>query len=586
MPEPGKGEEGTEQQVEENAPDPLDYYDRVDTSKAEKIAGVGGSKTKEARGEPSKFQRYLEHAKESISRAKAIGERATERVGERYPRTREIPRLVKEFARAEDGKDVRAMASLFLSKEAADELKQEVVEHAAKAAVRQGIGSTVPGWGNAGMAAYSIYDFGKSVKQFIDENKLKPQNEIKPARPLHEVAQEQREAKLKQLDVHGELNRQSKIAKFHEQHPNAYLMMGGADDRLQSQINQVNKQSVEELISKRASESKGATQIASHLTKAQNVSQSFQRNYLVGSVFENYNHVLATVHKELGEHHFDLVHHPQRGMEFDRFASEWLYAKGFSKSEVHSAITNHSPFRQLLYEPQHSFQKPGYHPLLQEHDTKILSTLESDLAHVRSDVQKWQLSIGSDVAKAHISPHEFNDYKILKAQNLSRAEVKKDAVDRLSREVLAEYMGKNAQDNDQGAALQYLLERGRVLQAGKQPDDLYITFKLHAAGHDKAEVIDVLHQFSPGSNDGVHYGHQQYQQLEQFLKHPDAQATVEHIAKTKQKDPVLQYEHRLDRLGLSHDQYEGKVQSPSFTDKPNSATLTRSQDSREIDIER
>jgi len=67
------------------------------------------------------------------------------------------------------------------------------------------------------------------------------------------------------------------------------------------------------------------------------------------------------------------------------------------------------------------------------------------------------------------------------------------------------------------------------------------------------------------------------QQLEQFMKHPNAQATVEYVAKLTQEHPVLQHEHRLDRLGLSHDQYEGRVHSPGYKDTPNSATLTRLQ---------
>jgi len=174
MPEPEKGQEGTEPQVEDNAPNPLDYYDRIDTSKAERIAGVGGSKRQEARGEPSKFQQFLERGRETLERAKATGGRIAERIGERYPEAKEVARLAGEFARAEG------------------------TERVAKAGARQVAGSAVPVIANTSMAIYDAWDTYRDFRQFVDQARkhsdIKPVKDSQTPKPFHELAQQQKEA--------------------------------------------------------------------------------------------------------------------------------------------------------------------------------------------------------------------------------------------------------------------------------------------------------------------------------------------------------------------------------------------------------
>ncbi|MBW4635831.1 MAG: hypothetical protein KME30_29300 [Iphinoe sp. HA4291-MV1] len=527
---PEHGEKDTEQQTEENLPNPEDYYDRNEVSHSARNA---------TQGEASRLQRLIERGKNAIERAKPVAQ------------------LVGKY------------------------LKEESTERIAKLAAKEAVVGEVP-IVNVGVAVYEIYDFGKDLKHFIDEAKIITQNEAKLKRPFHEIAKEKREHNLKLLDANGEVTRLSRINKFHEQNPNVYFVQNQMDHRFIEQLNKVKARSFEEQISQKASEPNAKAQIASHFTKVERISESFQREYLIGSVFDNYNYALATARKELGEQHFNLVHHPQRGTEFDRFTAEWLYTKGFSKTEVSHAIYRESPFRQLVDVQQHLPEK-GVYPELDKYTQKTLEALSPNLDRIRDNVQGWQFSKGSEVSKGHISPHQFEQYKDLKIEAMKEAALKKEDVDTLSRKRLAEYISKNAQENHQGTDLQYILERGRVLEAGQTPNDLKIMFKLHAAGHEKGEVIEVLKNFSPHSNDGVNYGFEKYNQLEQYLKQPNVRTKLDEVIKLKQENPILQQERRLDRLGLSHNQYEGGTQT--YTDASRSATVTRTQQRRDIERE-
>jgi len=94
--------------------------------------------------------------------------------------------------------------------------------------------------------------------------------------------------------------------------------------------------------------------------------------------------------------------------------------------------------------------------------------------------------------------------------------------------------------------------------------------------------LGVLRQFPPHSDNSVQYGHQH---INRAVYEASQRKRLLSMLPNREH-PVLQHEHRLDRLGLSMTSMRAGVHSPGYKDTPNSATLTRLQDHREIDIER
>lgn len=554
MPESGKGEEGTEPQFEENAPDPLDYYDRVDTSKAERIAGIGSSKRQEVRGEPSKFQRYLERGRDTLQRAKMTGGRIAERIGERYPEAKEFVRLAGEFARAEG------------------------TERVAKASARQVAGSAVPVIANTSMAIYDAWDTYRDFRQFVEQARkhsdIKPVKDSQTLKPFHELAQQQKEAAA---NKHEKDAWRSVGKPTYNQSADQLELSNGMtpteyDRQVKSYADRIRYASptLQETLSSKAHQDSQV--VTNFIADSRYKAEQYEKMSMKAGADYKYHWLLQQAEKELGTGFFNPVTNPNGAIAFDRYAAQHLRVSGFSEREVHEAVGKGVCCSVLSPEVGYKTNNPSKELKQLYHQTVRPEPV--DLALRRTGVENFQN--GHRIANNFkLTPEEAIIQSDLQAQAVQYSKVRIEENKILAKQVLEEYHLSTGQHPDQSTSYQFILQYGRELASGhQQPHIGDITYKLYAAGHQKNDIVMTLQQYHPDLNQSHELAKREYQRVLDYTHlHPVRPDEMKLIQEHKQISNV-QEERRLDRLPFVED----RKFSQQPNDKPMSGQRERSHD--------
>jgi hypothetical protein len=579
MPEPGKGEEGTEQQFEENAPAPLDYYDRVDTSKAEKIAGVGGEKSREVGAELSKFQRYMQRAREELSQAKATRERAAEWVGrtkarmelleQKYPKTYQTVRTVGSIARGKTligriGPDIINVPESY----------------------REIAGKEFEG-----------------IDQFIEQAKLTrgQEEEIAKGKSYVERAAAARSKEVRSLErqqafiERGYESKYSVIAESWDKQEKpglwADIQRASGDSReIGKRIEELKFEQLEEVVAKHGGNNSAITQ---KLEQAKHIAAEYENSLMHGTSGEKYHYFLDKVQSRLGKDYFDLHQHPQRAIAFDRAAANQLYADGFSKQEVAKAIKE-GPFYCSMFMKEFEREgvkgeilSPTFDRPAQQYELKTHSHFSEVTERMREKTLDWQANKGQPIQQRKLNQNEFGRYQVLREQAAEYAIDRKLAIEYEALQTLQQYWYEGAHVNDSTTRTQFLLEHGRMVMDEGRASSYQLAYRLHAAGHFEKEIVATLKELAPEVNNSNNLAQSTYRQmLNVTARSPERTAEMEAIKAFKTENN-LHAEQRLDRLPISRGVTEERsTKGGTYTDEPKAGTLSRSQSMEEYEPER
>lgn len=556
MPEPREGQEGTEQQVEQNAPDPLDYYDRIDTSKAEKAAGIGGTRPKEAGKEPSKLQQYFERAKDVLERAKGS----------------EFYREAKGFAQSESrenvmsGKEFRELMVRFA--------REEGTERLAKAGARQIAGSALPVIANTSMAIYDAWDTYRDFRQFVEQARkhsdIKPVKDAKNPKPFYEIAQQKKEAEA----IKHEKDEWRGIGKptYNQSADQLELSNGMTPTEYGRQVKSSADRiryappTLQETLSLKAHQNSQAGK--NFIAESRYKAEQYEKMAMKAGADYKYHWLLQQAEKELGSGFFNPVTNPNGAIAFDRYAAEHLRVSRFSEREVHEVVGKGVCCSVLSPEVGYKTNNPTKELQQLYHRTVGPKSVDLDLR--RTGVESFQNGhrIASDFK---LTQEEATIQSHLQEQAVSYSRTRVEENKLLAKQVLEEYHLSIAQHPDQSTSYQFLLQYGRELANGhQQPHIGDITYKLHVAGHQKNDIVMTLQQYHPDLNQSQELAKREYQRVLDYTHlHPVRPDEMKLIQEHKQTYN-LQEEKRLDRLPF--------VENRAFSQLPNDKPMSGQRD--------
>lgn len=184
---------------------------------------------------------------------------------------------------------------------------------------------------------------------------------------------------------------------------------------------------------------------------------------------------------------------------------------------------------------------------------------------MREQVQNWQSINGDRLAGARINPEEAKKFDELKEQAKTYRLQKTGEVRALAQETLQRYKADNAQWDKISTQDEYLIEAGRRIEAGKSPDDKAVVRKLMLAEHDDKSISETLQKYSPNMN-GSRKNSEAFLRNLRLEHQEDLQYSneLQKVRNFKDSNGIPSSEQRLDRLKLSYDQKEGRLNSQTF----------------------
>lgn len=423
-------------------------------------------------------------------------------------------------------------------------------------------------------------EWGKDIRVFIDDAKQKIPREEKAAKgkPFHQIHEGKREKTVRKLERDRKWLYRTNKGEYIENVGEARFSNAEAIKETSERIKSVKNTSpsLEEAISKQASQAPVKTNTDRLVTNADELG----KRYLAGSPGAKYDYYLYNANHHLGSNYFDLAKHPQRAIEFDRFAATRLYQDGFKRNDVENAV------RGGVFRSQ--FQNSLHSKYLQEYDRRVFGdTIHNNSAteQVRDKTMKWQYSQGKGLYEGKINPQEVDQHQTLRnywqQTNLRKAQTTRHQ----ALEKLAAHNKAGGLSQDSSTDAQYLLEYGKWLKAGKTPDENAIATRLTIAGHSKEEVVEVLRNRSVRFNESSQKLEKEYGDIQkEILKN---EKYVQEVKKTEEIKATRTNERRLDALQLSYEHREGvhKTTRNVMESRPSSPPTSPKQNGRISEIE-
>lgn len=433
-------------------------------------------------------------------------------------------------------------------------------------------------------------NWGKDIRIFIDEagKTQKLEEKIAKGRAYHQVEQAKNNKSLsrlqKQLDSLQSENKLTHVKITDE-------LRSSHGNQIHYKLNEIaslkeKPLSLEEVLSIKASNSKNHQRFLHAASRA----DEFGKNYLIGTAQDKYDYLLHNAATHLGSQYFDIAKHPQRAIEFDRFAATRLLQDGFNEKEVKLAISQ-GAFRPLFQEGKeasHGGKLVQDSKYLAAYDHQIFSSKITNLSQTNKTAQ-WQSTLDTSIKEAKINPHELDQHHELKEHWNARKLEKFEQTKAEATQKLKEYRAVQGQWMDQSTDTQFMLEYGRWLEAGKNPNERVIGIRLMQAGHTKEEIMAVLKERSPNHNESWDKVAKEYEEIEYLVKNSPAYSNkLKEISHFK-KENNLDSERRLDRLGLSYSAVLGVVHEENEKNLEHSQQRhqsTKSRDIKDQEIER
>lgn len=570
-----KANESTQQSSENTLNDYIfePEYERPDSSKAEGKAGIG--KTNGESRAPTKFQQYMQRAKDSLAQVKAIGERKG-----------------KEFIRSEARENVMSVKEF--QELAVKFARDEGVERVAKAGGRQIAGSSVPAWGNIAMGAYDAWDTYKDFRTFVQyarqHKELKPGN-FTSAKPYHEVVSAKNArldriasrfdsadrslfpSKFEYNELAAELKTEPHILQ------GAISHFGGKFSNAKESVN-----SLEMIISKGVS--RNSDSVSNFSKYSQLRASEHGKMVLMGSASDRYHWLLQQAEKELGSGYFNPSSNPKGVIAFERFAYEHLSVSGFSRQEVKKAcsqglgchiLAESKKLPDLVEKYGKSYEDMLRNDALEVFEQRFSQHRSKDLDFQRTRVERIHnesriandLKLSSEEIEIHKElQRQMNEYRTFRFQQ-NREEASR---------LLGEFHSGRAQNPDPSTSYQFILQYGQDLRgANKDPHIGDIAYKLHAAGHKDADIINTLQQYHPDVNSSRELAKGKFQEvLVETARNPGRQDETKYIQEFKEVYH-LEEEKRLHRLDFLEDR--------AFSQRPPERGMER-QPTRSVDPSR
>lgn len=417
------------------------------------------------------------------------------------------------------------------------------------------VGRNTP-WGRAVWAvskAPDAYQYGKQVWDYVKEAKAVRQAEEKASKgkAFHELAAKSRNREIAKLE--GKINRAYEGGKREKP-----WLVDEVRHSNQEKIDWLNKdlasvkhsRSLNEILSENAKNS----DLKTKFQESRAIADEYRKTQMKGSAGDKYHYLLDETRRELGDDYYDLAKHPQRATNFDAFAARRLYEDGASKEAVRQTIEKGAFYPTI--------ERSSYAREYGEHTHGAISQ-ESEL--IRDKILDWQFEQARGLDGAKINPEELGKFKEYKAQARAYEAAKAQEVRELAKDTLQRYKTDNAQWKEISTKDEYLLEMGRRMEAGKVPNDKSVTTKLMLAGHDEKYIGETLKEYSPKMNNSQRLSDRfvgelkiQNQQNHHYLRE------LEEVKDFREQYSISKSETRLDRLQLSYDQKEGKLNYQTF----------------------
>lgn len=545
------------------------------TSKAEKAAGIGGSKPKNTGRESSSFQRYLERAKDVLERAKGT----------------ELYREAKGFAQSTgrdnvmSGKEFRELAIQFI--------REEGAERVAKAAGRQVIGSSVPVIANTAMAIYDGWDTYRDFRHFVEQARkhsdIKPVKDSQIQNPFYKVAQQQKEAAA--IEHEKDAWRGVGKPEYNQSADQLELPNGmtpteyGRQAKSSADRIRYAPPTLQEKLSLNAHQNSKA--VENFAANSRYMAEQYEKMSMKAGPDYKYHWLMQQAEKELGNRFFNPITNPNAAMAFDRYAAEHLRVSGVPEGQVRGVLEKGICCSVISPDVGYQTHNPSNELRHLYDHTMRTKSLDFDLR--RTQVENFQNS--HKIANEYkLTPQEAILQKDLQEKAISYSKTRIEENKTLSKQVLERYHSVMAQNPNQSTSYQFLLQYGREVAKGHdQPHIGDISYMLHAAGHQKDDLVVTLQQYHPQLNQSAELAKREYHRVLDYTRsHPVRPDEMKLIEEYKQIYNVPE-EKRLDRLPF----VEERSFSQQANDKPLSAQRDRSiesshsrADTREQEIER
>ena len=395
-------------------------------------------------------------------------------------------------------------------------------------------------------------EWGKDIRVYINDAKQKIASEEKAAKgkPFHQIQEAKREKTVRKLERDRKWLYRTNKGEYVENVGEARFSNAEAIKDTTERIKSVKNTppSLEEAISKQASQAPVKTNTDRLVTNADELG----KRYLAGSPGAKYDYYLYNAKHHLGSNYFDLAKHPQRAIEFDRFAATRLYQDGFKRADVENAVRG--GFRS-------QFQNSLDSKYLKEYDRRVFGDTihnNSAIEQVRDKTMKWQYSQGKGLYEGKINPQEVDQHQTIRnywqETNLKKAQTTRHQ----ALEKLAAHNKAGGLSQDSSTDAQYLLEYGKRLKAGKIPSkegEQVIATRLTIAGHSKEEVVEVLRNRSAHYNESSESLKDVYKNIQKDIL--EDKRYVQEAKRTQELKTSRTNERRLDALQLSYEHREG-----------------------------
>lgn len=408
-------------------------------------------------------------------------------------------------------------------------------------------------YGRIASSVYDAYQHGKQLEDFIREAQAARKAEEKAAKGQNFS---ERAAKTRQRTVskiEWQLNNARDTGKLEKGFLVDEVRYSNQQkiDKLSQNLESARKfRSLEEILSKNSQ----SAELERRFQESRAIADEYRKSLMKGTAQDKYHYLLDESRKSLGDSYYDVNKHPQRAIQFDGFAARRLYEDGLPKEQVKQAI------ERGAFQP--SLAKSPY---AQEYTKRTFDPIAKESDAVREQVQNWQSINGDRLAGAKINPEEAKKFDELKEQAKTYRLQKTSEVRALAQETLQRYKADNAQWDKISTQDEYLIEAGRRIEAGKSPDDRKIVSKLMLAERDDKSIIDTLQQYSPNMNGSGKNSEAFLRDLR--LEHQkDLQYwnELQKVRDFKESNGIPSSENRLDRLNLSYDQKEGRLNPQTF----------------------
>ncbi len=465
--------------------------------------------------------------------------------------------------------------------------------------------------GRAAAEAAHLYDTYKQVtgqefegiKHFIEQAKLTKATEEQKAKgqPYAQRAAADRSRQVRWLErqqafvERGYQREYSVIADEWrtEEKPGVWAEIrraSGNRDEIERRIKELKVETLEEVVAKRGG---NHPEIAHKLAQSKPIAEEYQKSLMHGTAGEKYNYFLDKVHSELGHDYFNLHLHPQRAINFDRAAANQLYSGGFSKEQVAKTIQDGAFYRSLFVkEVEYDGKKTeiiGYQLESSAREYMQRSSLyfSEVTQQQREKTLDWQANKGQPIQQRRLNQEEFSTYQALKAQADQYAHERKIATEFEALETLQGYWQDGKHLNDQTTRTQFLLEHGRMVIHEGRASSYQLAYRLHAAGHERHEIVATLKELAPEVNNSSKLSHDAYHKmLEVTQRSPERTVEMETIQAFK-REHNLENERRLDRLPIARGvSQEPSMKGKTYTDEPKTGTTSRSHSMEEYEPER